>query len=159
MSARNKKQYSHSWCIWHTAGAVSTPPVTRKESTPPATTNWRDDLTLAPIEWLVERYEKDIIFDCHTLSARISRSEAGTELIRRGRPALRAIGNRIRITIREGSLVQEQVSFAWDQFIAWVSLLYSIIETHKLPAAPYGNNVMYGNQTPRNWYQYCFRVG
>jgi len=44
-----------------------------------------------PMRNLLKRFESDIIYDCHQLQTKTSRSAAGKEIIRRGRESLKAM--------------------------------------------------------------------
>lgn len=63
---------------------------------------------------LCVRFDNDIRYDAHSLSARIQRSDAGKRLHRRGRPALRVIA--IHLKCHE--------ALSPDLAYAWCSLLH-----------------------------------
>lgn len=44
-----------------------------------------------PVSELIERFERDMLYDCHGYVLRFSRSEARKELVRMGKRALRPI--------------------------------------------------------------------
>jgi hypothetical protein len=52
-------------------------------------------------EELIERFAKDIIYDCHSLRARFERSMAMRELVRRGPAVLGAISKFLKTPIAE----------------------------------------------------------
>lgn len=67
------------------------------------------DRKTASLYELADRFEKDIVYACHSLSLRISRSEAGKELIRRGNSAITLV--RERTSRGDNSEIQR----AWNQ--------------------------------------------
>ncbi|MFA6251470.1 MAG: hypothetical protein WC603_02485 [Candidatus Paceibacterota bacterium] len=101
-----------------------------------------------PIEELVERYTKDILYDCHSVEARIDRSPARVCLQLKGKEALDYIAKEMESLFSSGEI-------DYDLFMAYVRLICGIIEEHNLPEAPYLPNVKYGNQNPLIWINYC----
>ena len=100
------------------------------------------------IEKLVERYTKDIWYDAHGTQAKMNRSKARAELLKIGRDTLKliakAIGSKITLSNTD-----------YELFMAYASLLFDIIQKHKLPSPPYDSNIKYGEQDPKVWIEYC----
>lgn len=104
------------------------------------------------VEELIERYKKEILFDCHQLETRISRSEAKACLRLKGKECLNFIGKEIKeLQIDGGS--------NYDLLIAYVTLIYDIIDDHKLPPPPYGSGVKFAKQNSKVWIEYCEKNG
>ncbi len=104
-------------------------------------------------ENLIERYNNDILYDCHQTETKIQRSLAKRELQKRGKSVLKLIGNKIEILFPEGKEID------YDLFMAWISLIYDIIKDHHLPESPYNTDVKYGNQKVIQWINYCYING
>ncbi|MFC1615084.1 hypothetical protein ACFL22_00810 [Patescibacteria group bacterium] len=68
----------------------------------------------AKIPELIQRFEKDILYDCHSLSARINRSDAQKELVEIGQGALRQIAEYLK---------PKCTSDATELTVAWCTLL------------------------------------
>ena len=75
------------------------------------------DVTDMTIPELFDRFEKDILFDCHSLRAKASRSEAGKEIERRKEETIPAIQN--HLASKSGSQ-NEEVLKAWDMILHWM---------------------------------------
>jgi hypothetical protein len=43
--------------------------------------------------------------------------------------------------------------------MAWISLIYDIKESYKLPETPYARDVKYGDMEVLKWVHYCFSNG
>ncbi|MBU1046344.1 hypothetical protein KKH36_01015 [Patescibacteria group bacterium] len=67
------------------------------------------------VQKLIERFEKDIIYDCHSLRTRLSRSEAREKLNEMGRDALRPIIDHLKINSPKDELAE-----AWNTLFAWI---------------------------------------
>lgn len=101
------------------------------------------------IEELIDRYNNDFMFDAHQNESKIQRSIAGSELRRRGQNVLKLVAKKIE------SLFPKNKEIDYGLFMAWVCLIHSIIEVHKLPKPPYDRTVKFGNQDVNQWVNYC----
>ena len=50
-----------------------------------------------PVRELIERFERDMLYDCHGYVLRFSRSQARKELVRRGKKTLKPIAEHLRV--------------------------------------------------------------
>lgn len=73
---------------------------------------------------LVERFENDIIYDCHSLRAKFGRSQAQRELVQKGRESLRPIVEHIRLYQQTPPTSYPLVLD--DLLVAWGMLFHSI---------------------------------
>jgi len=97
---------------------------------------------------LLGRYTNDIWYDAHGTQAKMNRSKARAELLKIGKDTLKLIAEKIGTNITPSNT-------DFELFMAYVSLLYDIIQKHKLPKPPYGSNIKYGEQDPKVWIKYC----
>ncbi|MFZ2072463.1 MAG: hypothetical protein WA101_01870 [Minisyncoccia bacterium] len=100
------------------------------------------------IEKLVKRYTNDIWYDAHGTEAKMNRSKARVELLKIGKDTLKLIAEKI-----ETNIIPPNPDF--ELFMAYASLLFDIIQKHKLPRPPYNSNIKYGEQDPKVWIKYC----
>ena len=79
-------------------------------------------LTKAKLPRLLERFGKDIRFNCHSTRAKVSRSEASKELQRRGSEAISAIEDRLKsLTEMPGKTpLDQEVIDGWNLLLAWM---------------------------------------
>lgn len=105
-----------------------------------------------PIEELIDLYTKDILYNCHSIELKISRSEARVYLQELGKESLKVIALEMQSLFINASI-------NYDLFMAYVILICGIIQDHNLPEGPYGSNVEYGNQDPKAWIEYCQKNG
>ena len=70
---------------------------------------------------LVARFTKDILFDVHSIEARIERSFAGKEIVNRGRATFKTI------EVELDRILRENTSPHFEELrMAWISLLFEI---------------------------------
>lgn len=108
----------------------------------------KDQLT----ETLIERYTNDIIYDVHSTEVKIQRSFAKKELQRRGSVVLKKVALEMKRLF-----INQKIDY--DLFMAWISLIYDIKESYKLPETPYARDVKYGDMEVLKWVHYCFSNG
>lgn len=88
---------------------------------------WEDRIIFyQPVYNLIQRFEKDILYDCHSLGAKVSRSRVGREILRRG---LNSIGLMAR-NLQGWRLKEEDVRQAL------IMLLQEIGRMHNLTDMP-----------------------
>ncbi len=104
-------------------------------------------------EQLVERYEKDIVYDVHGTEIKIQRSRAKQEIHDRGTIMFPSIAKRMKITFSSSSEFPKE--FYFELLMAYARLIVGMIEYYHLSEPPYGSNVKYGDQTPEAWIAYC----
>lgn len=109
--------------------------------------------TESPIEELIDKYMKDIIYDAHGVDLRISRSQARVYLQSLGKKALKPIA----VEMESQFLVDDNINY--ELFMAYVILICGIIEDHNLPESPYDSDVKYVHQDPEVWIKYCQENG
>jgi hypothetical protein len=102
---------------------------------------------------LIQRYNNDILYDAHSVEARIRRSEAKRNLVLIGKDTLKLISEKLKDSFPEN----EEIDY--DLFMAWNRLICEIIDTHSLPEAPYAKDVPYGQQSVEKWVAYCTANG
>lgn len=78
------------------------------------------DLT---VEQLCERFDRDILYDCHSLIAREERSLAQKELLRRGRSALATVIVHLENHPKLTGRVPELSGLLEDLRLGWVMVL------------------------------------
>lgn len=99
---------------------------------------------------LVARFTKDILFDMHSIEARIQRSSAGKEIVNRGQPTLKTIEMELdRISQDKSSPHFEELR------MAWISLLFEIIRKDQIEFIPYDQNTKFGKQNLQVWIAWC----
>jgi len=110
------------------------------------------------LEGLFERFENDMIYDCHQLGTRIERSEAKRLMEFRGRYVLGAIGAHLFSRFPNGEFNEVGEGY-WELFVAWIRVLYCIAsEWRILSDCPYSTKVPYCEQNMDKWIAFCFRM-
>lgn len=99
---------------------------------------------------LTRDFRRDIIYDCHPIGTSYSRSKARASLVALGPLAFASIA---RMMKRDFSDLN--VTIDTKMFLAWIYLIYDIVDEHNLPDPPYGTDVPYGEQTLKPWHDFC----
>lgn len=68
---------------------------------------------------LIDRFEKDIVYDCHSYTARFERSQAMKELHRRGKAVLRPIIEHLKRYPPTGFM---SLDCAWGHLLNWIEV-------------------------------------
>ncbi len=100
---------------------------------------------------LLERYEKDILYDAHQTETKIQRSRAKQEIHDRGTTMFSSIAKRMKITFSSNSLKE----FYEELLMAYARLISGMIDYYQLPKGPYASTVKYRDQNPEAWIAYC----
>ena len=81
---------------------------------------------------LIERFEKDIIFDCHAVWIRVSRSRAGKEILALGPSVLPDLAVRLEgYKLPEGQEAHsDSLKWAWSLLLSW------LVKEHGLEGRP-----------------------
>lgn len=71
------------------------------------------------VEELCRSFDEDILYDCHDLDIKLSRSQAGAELFRRRKAALGGIAKHLRE--HQGlDALQGELRLAWGKTLFWI---------------------------------------
>ncbi len=105
-----------------------------------------------PTSDLIDRFVRNILYDCHSVERRVNFSDARKELQRRGRVVLKEIAEYLTKTF-SGKGFREFQGLDEDLFLAWGYLLFGIARDHNLQN-PYPN-VVFGDQNMGTWTQFC----
>ena len=70
---------------------------------------------------LFERFAKDIIFDCHSLRAKVSRSDAGKQIIKVGPAVLSELAEHLNSykPPTEIEALADEVRYGWGILLSW----------------------------------------
>jgi|ERR1035437_433157 hypothetical protein len=77
---------------------------------------------------LFERFEEDIEFDCHSLRAKVSRSEAGKQIIVLGPRALKELASHLKGWRSPSQIhaISEEIKNGWGILLSWMCEEHSL---------------------------------
>jgi hypothetical protein len=110
-----------------------------------------------PARILFEGFENDILYDCHGLSARVSRSEFRALMLKRGPEFLRHIRKYLLSRFPKGG-PHEEGPDPGELCIAWMLVLYDFLEKYRQlrKFSPYSSKVPFGEQRMTEWSRFCY---
>jgi hypothetical protein len=76
-------------------------------------------LSLDAAKILINRFENDILYDCHGFTVRFERSESQRELVRQGKIVLRPIVEHLRANPPSDFM---QLNVAWGKLLNWIEI-------------------------------------